>query len=209
MEKKQAARILNRLKQEYPQAGTRLVFQDPFQLVMAVVLSAQSTDEQVNRVTKTLFDRCRTPADFAAIPLADLEELIHGVGIYRNKARHLKALGAVLVEQYHGKVPDDFESLMRLPGVGRKSANVILAVGFHKPGLGVDTHVQRVANRLGMASSKNPHHTEAQLKALIKPERWNETHHLLISHGRAACKARKPRCGECPIETLCEKNLED
>jgi len=207
MSRKRVQKILDILREAYPQAGTRLKYQNPFQLLIAVVLSAQSTDEQVNQVTSDLFSKYSTPQEMAAVPLEELQELIKGVGLFRNKARHIKELSAILVEKYGGEVPREFNELIKLPGVGRKSANVVMAVGFGLPGLGVDTHVHRVSNRLGLVDAKQPHKTEAGLKALIPRKRWGEAHHLLISHGRAICKARSPQCGSCPLEEICPKNI--
>lgn len=207
MKKSTAAVILDRLDKEYPDADTMLTFHSVFELLIAVVLSAQSTDEQVNRVTAKLFAAYNQPQDFAAMDIETLEQYIKGVGLYRNKAKNIKELALILIDKYAGQVPAEFEELMKLPGVGRKTANVILAVGFKKPGLGVDTHVQRVANRLGLVNEKNPEKTEAALKKIIPENRWGQAHHLLIFHGRRVCKARKPLCAECVLEDLCQKRL--
>ncbi|NLX88862.1 MAG: endonuclease III [Syntrophomonadaceae bacterium] len=208
MNRRRVQKILDILREAYPQAGTRLKYQNPFQFLIAVVLSAQSTDEQVNQVTRELFGKYSTPQQMAAMPLEELEELIKGVGLYRNKARHIKELSGLLVQKYGGAVPREFDELIKLPGVGRKSANVVMAVAFGLPGLGVDTHVHRVSNRLGLVDTKQPHKTEAALKALIPRKRWIEAHHLLISHGRAVCKARAPQCASCPLEAICPKNID-
>lgn len=200
--------IINCLKKEYPEAGTLLKHSNTFQFMVAVVLSAQSTDEQVNRVTAELFADYGTPEALAAIDLSLLEEKIRGVGLYRNKARHLKKLAQIIVEQYQGEVPSEFDELLSLPGVGRKSANVIRSVAFKKPGLGVDTHVHRVANRLGLVNSKLPEQTEKALKEQIPEKCWSEAHHLLIFHGRRICQARKPQCNNCLLEGLCAKRFE-
>lgn len=199
--------IIKCLKKEYPEAGTLLKHSNTFQFMVAVVLSAQSTDEQVNRVTAELFADYGTPEALAAIDLSLLEEKIRGVGLYRNKARHLKKLAQIIVEQYQGEVPSEFDELLNLPGVGRKSANVIRSVAFKKPGLGVDTHVHRVANRLGLVNSKLPEQTEKALKEQIPEECWSKAHHLLIFHGRRICQARKPQCNNCLLEGLCEKRF--
>lgn len=204
-ESKRTARILDILKTAYPNYGTRLRFANHFQLLVAVVLSAQSTDRQVNQVTADLFARYSTPAEIARLPLPVLEDAIRGVGLFRNKARHIKALSAMLMEKHNGRVPSTFEELMALPGVGRKSANVILALAFDLPGLGVDTHVHRVSNRLGLVEAKQTHHTEKVLKETIPPHRWKEAHQLLITHGRTICKARHPLCPDCPLTGLCPK----
>lgn len=203
-----AVRVLDQLAELYPDAGTRLVFNNIFELLVAVVLSAQSTDEQVNRVSAELFKVAGTPVQMAEMDLAELEKLIRGVGIYKNKARHLKELATILEEDYGGQVPGSFEELLKLPGVGRKSANVILAVGFHQPGLGVDTHVQRVAYRTGLASGKRSEASEMELKKQIPPERWGEAHHLLIYHGRNVCRARKPDCRNCVLAGDCARRLD-
>lgn len=200
-------KIINRLQEAYPDAGPMLKFSSRFELLVAVVLSAQSTDEQVNRVTAALFKEARRPEDFAAMPLAELEEKIKGVGLYKNKARSIKKLSLMLLEQHGGEVPGDYDALLQLPGVGTKSANVIIAVGFGLPGLGVDTHVHRVTNRLGLVQEKTPEKTEKALKALLPEKIWSPSHHLFIFHGRQICKARNPACEQCCVEDLCAKVL--
>ncbi len=204
---KRSLEIIKYLQQAYPDAGPMLKFSSRFELLVAVVLSAQSTDEQVNRVTSHLFASYKTPADFAAMDINTLEELIKGVGLYKNKAKNIKNLSSVLLAKYAGEVPGEFDALIELPGVGRKSANVVLSVGFNLPGLGVDTHVQRVANRIGLVSEKTPEKTEKALKAIIPQELWSISHHLLIFHGRQICKARQPDCQACCIESCCHKNI--
>ncbi len=205
---KHVDRILEILTAEYPDAGTMLVFGSTFELLVAVVLSAQSTDVQVNRVTAELFQKYKTPEDFAALNLSKLEELIKGVGLNKSKAKNIRAMAEKLIKEYNGQVPADFNELLKLPGVGRKTANVMLAVGFNQPGLGVDTHVHRVANRLGLVDSKNADKTEKELKAIIPQNLWSKSHNLFIWHGRRVCKARKPLCQECVLEELCPKNIE-
>lgn len=199
--------IIYRLQEAYPDAGPMLEYSSRFELLVAVVLSAQSTDGQVNQVTAALFPQANRPEDFAAMPLSEIEERIKGVGIYKNKARSLKNLSLMLLERFGGEVPGDYESLLQLPGVGTKSANVVLSVGFGQPGLGVDTHVQRVTNRLGLVQEKTPEKTEKALKALLPIELWSCSHHLFIFHGRQICKARNPACGQCCVEDLCAKVL--
>lgn len=206
--KKLTSFILDSLKKEYPDAGTMLDFSNNFELLIAVVLSAQSTDEQVNRVTRELFKNYNKPADFAEVDISQLENLIRGVGLYKTKAANIKKLSDRIIDEYQGNVPEDFAHLLSLPGVGRKTANVMLAVGFNKPGLGVDTHVHRVANRLGLVRSKEAKQTELELKELIPVDRWSEAHHLFIIHGRRVCKARKPGCSACIVEELCSKNID-
>lgn len=200
-------KIIKLLQQAYPDAGPMLKFSSRFECLVAVVLSAQSTDEQVNRVTAELYKIYNKPADFAAMDIAELEERIKGVGLYKNKAKNIKNLSIILLEKYDGEVPGDFDALIDLPGVGRKSANVVLAVAFNLPGLGVDTHVQRVSNRIGIVSEKTPEKTERALKAIIPQELWSISHHLLIFHGRRVCKARKPDCEHCCIEADCQKKI--
>lgn len=204
--KKRAAQVLDLLQQQYPDAGTMLEFGDTFQLLVAVILSAQSTDAQVNRVTRELFERYTTPQQFAALSLEEIEASIHGVGLYRGKARSIQAISRILLDSYGGQVPGDFAALLELPGIGRKTANVMMSVGFHQPGLGVDTHVHRVSNRLGLVREKVPDKTELALKAIIPAPRWSQAHHLLIFHGRRVCQARKPQCPVCVLYQLCDRN---
>ncbi len=200
--------ILDILAQLYPQAGTELHFHSTYELLVAVVLSAQCTDQRVNIVTSQLFAEYPTPQDIAALTVEELEKEIHSVGLYHSKAKNIKALTDRLLENYGGEVPADFEELLKLPGVGRKTANVVRAVGFNLPGLGVDTHVHRVATRLGLTSGKSPEVTEQDLKALIPPVKWGDAHHLFIFHGRRVCKARKPDCMTCALRTLCPMGKE-
>lgn len=200
-----SVKIIKRLQEAYPQAGPMLKFSSRFELLVAVVLSAQSTDEQVNRVTAALFREANTPEALAAMEQSELEERIKGVGLYKNKARSIKNLSLMLLEKYDGEVPGDYDALLQLPGVGTKSANVVMAVGFDRPGLGVDTHVQRVTNRLGIVQEKTPEKTEKALKALLPEKRWSISHHLFIFHGRQVCKARRPDCENCCVEDLCAK----
>jgi endonuclease-3 len=205
-EKERVRKIIELLKQEYPEADTRLHFTNSLELLVAVVLSAQSTDEQVNKVTPQLFSRFSSAQELATMDLEELEELIRGVGLYKNKARHIKGLAERIAADYGGEVPDTFEELLKLPGVGRKSANVMLSVGFDQPGLGVDTHVKRVARRLGITRGKNTIQIEKDLKSVIPISLWSKSHHLLIAHGRTVCQARKPKCGDCILAKLCDNN---
>jgi len=186
-----------------------LEYSTPFELLIAVVLSAQSTDAQVNRVTTELFKTHNTPSQFASMDETELQELIHGVGLYKSKAKNIKNLSRILLENFAGEVPSDFASLIKLPGVGRKTANVIMSVAFDLPGLGVDTHVQRVSNRLGLVAENNPDKTEKALKTIIPIDYWSKAHHLLIFHGRKVCKSRKPNCPECILNNLCQKILDE
>ncbi|MDD2372819.1 MAG: endonuclease III, partial [Syntrophomonadaceae bacterium] len=188
-EKERVRKIIELLKKEYPDAKTRLHFSNRLELLVAVVLSAQSTDEQVNKVTPELFTRFSSAQELAAMDIEELEELIRGVGLYKNKARHIKGLAQKIAVDYAGEVPGTFDELLKLPGVGRKSANVMLSVGFDQPGLGVDTHVKRVARRLGISTAKNTTQIEKDLKQVIPVSLWSDSHHLLIAHGRAVCQA--------------------
>lgn len=198
-------KIIEQLQNAYPNAGPMLTFSSRFELLVAVVLSAQSTDEQVNRVTSELFRGANTATDFAAMDSNELEEKIKGVGLYKNKAKSIKNLSIMLLEKYAGEVPGDYDALLELPGVGTKSANVVMSVAFGLPGLGVDTHVQRVTNRLGLVQEKTPERTEKALKALLPIELWSISHHLFIFHGRKVCKARRPDCENCCVEDFCMK----
>jgi endonuclease-3 len=204
---KWAQNILQHLHLEYPDAGTMLNYSSHFQLLFAVVLSAQSTDAQVNRVTEKIFEKYSTPEDFASMDIVELEELVHGVGLYKGKAKNIKNLSKIILGKYDGQVPSEFNDLLELPGVGRKTANVVISVAFKQPGLGVDTHVQRVANRLGLVCTTNPDKTEQELKTIIPIDWWSKAHHLLIFHGRKICLARKANCSDCVLQTLCLKGL--
>lgn len=203
-----AGRVVEVLKETFPGASTRLKFGNVFELLAATILSARSTDEQVNRITSRLFKKYHSPADFAALEPEELEPLIRECGLYRAKARSIVEMSKVLIRDYGGEVPANLEDLMRLPGVGRKTANVVLSVGFGLPGLAVDTHVHRVANRLGLVSTNTPEKTEFELKSLLEPEEWGLAHHLLIWQGRAYCRARRPLCAECPLRGMCSAEKE-
>ena len=201
---RRAEAILARLDAAYPGARCALVHERPLELLVATILSAQCTDQRVNLVTPALFARCPTAADYAAIPAAELEELIRSTGFFRNKARSLRALGAALVERHGGRVPESMAELVALPGVGRKTANVVLGNAFGmNEGIVVDTHVARLARRLRLSSADDPVAIERDLVPLFPRARWAELAHLLIAHGRAVCKAPTPRCAACPLADLC------
>lgn len=196
--------ILARLRQSYP--GTRLAldFASPLQLLIATVLAAQCTDKKVNEVTPPLFRRYPAARDFAAADLPELEEMVRQTGFYRNKAKALKNLGMALMAAHGGEVPADMEALVALPGVGRKTANVVMGNAFGRPvGIVVDTHVQRLSRRLGLTQETDPDKIERDLLPLVPQEDWTAWGHLLQDHGRAICKARKPECGVCPVADLC------
>lgn len=183
-----------------------LHFETPFEALIATMLSAQSTDKRVNAVTSKLFKVANTPKDFANMDINELENWIKSIGIYKNKAKNIKATSKILLEDYNGKVPKEKAELIKLPGVGNKTANVVLANAFDIPAFAVDTHVFRVSNRIGLADGKNVEQTEAQLTENVPKKDWNITHKRLITHGRAICKARNPLCEECELNKLCLYN---
>lgn len=196
-------KIFKILEQHYQGSVTALEFRNPFELLVATMLSAQSTDNQVNRVTKMLFARHPDPRSVSRLSEEELAEEIKGVGLFRNKAKNILATSRILLEQYGGEVPADLEALTGLPGVGRKTANVVLANAFGIPALGVDTHIFRVSNRLGLVAAKTPEQVEKQLTEQLPRQKWSEAHHWLIWHGRRVCKAQRPLCAECPLAALC------
>jgi len=199
-------KVLEIFEERYRGTGPALIYRNSFELLVATLLSAQTTDMQVNRITAPLFAKYPTPAELAALTEEKLAEEIKGCGLYRNKAKNLVATARLLLEKHAGKVPKTREELMELPGIGRKTANVILANAFGIPAFGVDTHVFRVANRLALTESKNPLQTEEQLTAIIPREKWSAAHHWFIWHGRKICKAKKPLCPVCPVGGLCPGN---
>lgn len=200
---KKTTAILDRLAQMYPDARCALDHRNPFELLIATILSAQCTDRRVNIITARLFPRCPGPAELAALTQAELEDLIRDCGLFREKAKNILATCRLLLERHGGQVPATREELMKLPGVGRKTANVVLSNAFGVPAIAVDTHVFRVANRLGLARADTPEQTEQQLMQRIPKRLWSQAHHWLIHHGRTLCHARNPRCGQCPLLALC------
>lgn len=202
--KQRITKITGILRRTYPDVKTALRHKNPVQLLVATILSAQCTDEQVNRVTPTLFKKLPTAKDFAEVSLSDLEGMIRSTGFYRNKAKSIKACCVALVERHGGKVPDNIEDLVKLPGIGRKTANVILGSAFGIPGIVIDTHVKRVSQRIGLTRESDPVKIEFDLMALIPKKDWIAFSHQMIWHGRALCKARKPKCPECPLLDLCD-----
>jgi endonuclease-3 len=196
-------KILKILKKTYPEVKTQLEHETPFQLLVATILSAQCTDKQVNRVTQTLFSKLNSPETFAAADPAQLEDLIRPTGYYRNKARNIQQCAAALVERHGGRVPDDLDALVKLPGVGRKTANVVLGAAFGIPGIVVDTHVKRISRRLGFTRHKDPVKIEVDLMAVIPRKDWNDFSLHLIYFGRQYCMARKPACPVCPLLKYC------
>lgn len=199
-----AEQIYSRLEAAYPEAKCALNFETPLQLLIATILSAQSTDKTVNIVTPALFKRYKTAKDFARAKPEELEKMVHSTGFFRNKAKNVQGACRLIVEKFGGEVPKTMEELLELPGVARKTANVVLGVAFEKAeGVVVDTHVQRISGRLGFTREERPEKIEEDLMKLFPRERWIHLSHLVIHHGRAVCDARKPRCAQCPIEDLC------
>lgn len=196
-------RIAALLEQCYPQARTGLRYADPFQLFVAVLLSAQTTDEQVNRITGPLFAAVSTPQEMAQMEPEELEPYLRSCGLFRNKSRYLVEASRMIVHRFGGILPGNFADLTALPGIGRKSANVILNAAFGKPALAVDTHVFRVSRRLGLATAESPAGVEEQLKKKFPPREWGPLHHRLIAHGRAVCQARRPQCSRCNLAACC------
>lgn len=196
--------ILDRLEVQYPEAECALHHQNVFQLIVAVALSAQTTDKSVNQVTPALFEAYPDAEALAAAEPAEVEEYIKRIGMYRTKAKNIVGLAKSLVADHNGQVPEDYDALVALPGVGRKTANVVLSVGFGHQRIAVDTHVFRVANRIGLVEAKDVLKTELGLMERIPEERWSRTHHSLIFHGRQCCDARKPQCQACVIAEFCE-----
>ena len=198
--------LIEEMERLYPQAECALNFENTYQLLIAVVLSAQTTDKSVNNITPELFARCPGPKELAEIDQSELEEILRTIGMYRTKAKNIKALALMLDQEYGGVVPADYEKLIALPGVGRKTANVVLSVGFNVPRIAVDTHVFRLANRIGLTAEKDVLKTELALMKAIPEENWILMHHALIWHGRRVCIARNPKCDICTLSPWCKKN---
>ncbi|MGQ9603507.1 MAG: endonuclease III [bacterium] len=205
--KKRASQIARGLKKKYSGATTALSFSSPHELLVATVLAAQCTDKKVNEVTAKLFKKYRTPADFAKADQKTLEKLIKPTGFFRNKARNIISLSKQIVDRFNGKVPDNLEDLTSLSGVGRKTANVVLAAAFGKPGIVVDTHMIRVANRLGLTTNRDPVKIEFDLMEILPKRLWGDFSFMITLHGRETCKARKPLCQICVIEKHCPSSL--
>jgi endonuclease-3 len=200
----QAREIIRRLKKEYPGQGTALDFSNPLELLVATILSAQSTDRQINRITPALFEKYRSIQDYAEAAPEELEAEIRSSGFYRNKARHIRGAARKIVEEYGGQIPRTMEELVTLPGVARKTANIVLSIGFGVvAGIAVDTHVKRLAGRLGLSKESNPDRIERDLMALVPRKDWGRVNYLLISHGRTVCNARKPLCPDCTLSDIC------
>lgn len=207
MKKEVIKEILDQLEQTYPDAECALNHDNVFQLIVAVALSAQTTDKSVNQVTPALFSAYPDAFALGAADPSEVATYIQRIGMYKTKSKNIVGLAKVLAEKYDGQVPEDYDKLVELPGVGRKTANVVLSVGFGHQRIAVDTHVFRVANRIGFVKEKDVLKTELALMKAIPEERWSKTHHSLIFHGRNCCAARKPDCENCCIKSLCEKHL--
>ncbi len=204
MNKKKITEIFERLKAQNPSPTTELKYKTPFQLLIAVILSAQATDVSVNKATKELFLAAGTPEKMLALGVEGLKNYIKTIGLYNTKAENIIKTCRILVEKYHAKVPNDRKALESLPGVGRKTANVVLNTAFGHPTIAVDTHIFRVANRTGIAPGKTPLEVEKKLLKVVPETFKKDAHHWLILHGRYVCTARKPKCNQCPIADLCE-----
>ena len=199
-------KVIDALIAEYPDAGCALDYGTKYQLLVSVMLSAQTTDASVNKVTPALFAKAPDAASMVKLSEEELQDIIRSIGLYKNKAKNLLAMSRQLLDRFGGEVPGDRASLESLPGVGRKTANVVLAEGFGEQQIAVDTHVFRLANRIGLTAAKNVSETESGLQKAIPEAQWTLMHHCLIFHGRRCCHARSPECGRCPVNTVCEKN---
>ena len=202
-DKKEALEIIHSLADTYPHAKCELEYGDVFQLLVAVILSAQCTDKRVNQITKGLFKKLPDVYAFDKIPLAELEKDIYSCGFYHNKAKNIKNTSRDIIERFNGNVPSSFEQLLTLAGVGRKTASVVYSVGFGGNAIAVDTHVFRTSNRIGFVNAKNPLETEKGLRALFPEKMYAQIHHLLIFHGRYCCHSQSPDCMHCPIKNHC------
>lgn len=204
--KNQAGKVVRGLRRDYGDAECALVHDSPYQLLVATVLSAQCTDERVNIVTKDLFAKYPTAADLAPVPQKKIEKIIQSAGFFRTKAKNIKALSRALVDEHDGEVPQDLDVLVKLPGVGRKTANVVLGTAFGLPtGVVVDTHVGRISKRLGLTDRTDPVKIEQDLMQLLPRKEWIDYSHRLIHHGRRVCKARRPLCDECGFKKICPR----
>lgn len=198
--------IIEKLKEYYPEAKCSLDFKTPFELAIAVMLSAQCTDERVNKVTPKLFEQCSTPEEIYNIEIEKLEEIIYPCGFYKNKAKNIKAMAKEILKKYNGKMPQTMEELISLPGIGRKSANVIMLEAFKNPqGIAIDTHAKRIFRRIGITKNLDPSKIENDVLKLLPKKYYKDVNHLLVWHGRKICSSKKPKCEECPINVFCNK----
>ncbi|WP_163654091.1 endonuclease III [Listeria sp. PSOL-1] len=206
LNKKQTVMCIEEMAKMFPAAHCELVHKNTFELLIAVVLSAQCTDNLVNKVTASLFEKYQTPEDYFSVPVTELEADIRSIGLYRNKAKNIQALSQKLVTDFNGSVPKTHAELESLPGVGRKTANVVMSVGFNIPAIAVDTHVERVSKRLGICRYKDSvAEVEETLRRKLPEEMWSDAHHYLIFFGRYHCKARRPECPTCPLLFICRE----
>ncbi len=197
-------KIIELLKNTYPDATCSLDFNSPFELGIAVMLSAQCTDERVNKTTPSIFENYNKPQDFIDMDIKLLESLIHPCGFYKTKAKNIKAYSKKIMEEYNGNLPKEMEELIKLPGIGRKSANVIMLEAFNSPvGIAIDTHAKRICNRLGLSNNSDPSKIEQDLLKIIPNEYYKDVNHLLVWHGRNTCNARNPKCDKCPVSMYC------
>ena len=205
MKNSEIIQIINSLKKAYPDATCSLDFSTPFELVIAVMLSAQCTDERVNKTTPELFNRCKTIEDFANIDISELEKIIHPCGFYKNKAKNIKLCAKQVLEKFNGVVPDNMDDLQSLAGVGRKSANVVMLEAFNNPqGIAVDTHAKRISNLIGLSNESDPVKIEQDLLKIFPKEYLKDINHLFVWHGRNTCVARKPKCNSCSVKNFCK-----
>jgi endonuclease III len=206
LNKQQIRKCLDAMGEMYPHAECELVHANPFELVIAVLLSAQCTDNLVNKVTKELFKKYKEPEDYLAVSLEELQNDIRSIGLFRNKAKNIRKLCEIIINEYDGEVPREHEELVKLPGVGRKTANVVVSVAFGIPAIAVDTHVERVSKRLGICKWKDSVlEVEKTLMRKVPKEEWSETHHRMIFFGRYHCKAQNPQCDICPLLDICRE----
>ena len=201
--KEEIKKVIDILMELYPDAKAELNYSNPFELLIATILSAQCTDVQVNKTTAKLFKELKTPEDYLKLTEEELGEKIRSCGFYKTKSKNILGTCKLLIEKFNGEVPSSLEELITLSGVGRKTANVVLSNAFSTPAIAVDTHVFRVSNRIGLADSNNVLDTEKDLMDNIDRDMWSKAHHLLIFHGRRVCKARRPLCGKCPLKDYC------
>jgi len=210
LNKLQALKLIKLLNQSIKNPETSLRYRNQFTLLTSVVLSAQCTDTNINNVTKDIYKKYYTPKHFANLGIAKIRKMINKIGLFNMKAKNLYNLSKILITKYHGKVPNNFEDLINLPGVGRKTANVVLNAAFNKPTIAVDTHVFRLSNRAGLAKGKNPNQVEEQLLKILPNKYLKKAHHLILLHGRHVCKSRNPLCTKCIISKIClykDKNV--
>lgn len=205
MKEKDVIKIIKKLKETYPDATCSLDFTTPFELGIAVMLSAQCTDERVNKITPLLFKKFKKPIDYINVPIETIEEIIKPCGFYKNKAKNIVGYAKMIIEKYNGEIPKTMEELVELPGIGRKSANVIMLEAFNNPeGIAIDTHAKRISNRVGLSNEKEPEKIEKDLLKIIPKKYFKDVNHLLVWHGRNICTARKPQCEKCPIKEECK-----